>query len=385
MNSELFLMLPSSTVKNFEITEPNFHLFLERYLVPDGLVRRFPDGAIELNYTRLKVGEYHPLVPFISPGRIEGAGGFRSLGPFQSTGRLFSIQYLADYQDRLKSEVGFLAGKGSPVPISPDEFELESLSIHAYFLRRLNQSVRLDFTRAIAEWGNRVAIKGAFDDGPIQLASPGITFSGVHAHFTIDASRSGQDTLNWLTLTILDFGYEVHVVTWVWFGNEIARPGSKRSESVFVGFMEALEPTKAQAAQRETVEDFVPPGAVPDAFHHSERFAILTLHHNEWDSFKATIYFAHSPDAQARRELRALINAWNLLGSYGGLGGKGTHGADKLVFDDAQDAAILRSDMGDVDPEIALVTLIRSLEGFERGGTPINAVVFGSSPPWKLF
>ena len=50
---------------------------------------------------------------------------------------------------------------------------------------------------------------------------------------------------------------------------------------------------------------------------------------------------------------------------------------DAVEFDDATDSAIIRADMGDCDPGIALPVLIRSLEGFESAGPPVDALVFG--------
>jgi hypothetical protein len=381
--SGTFLLISKAAVSQFEKSSADFRGFLTRFLVPGGPVRRFPNGAIEIDWAHFGGKEEHPLRSFASADcRLEGAAVFRTLGGLLPK-RFYSIQYPADYQEKLRSEISFIGGQGRMSPATEGEFDLRNLSIAVIFRGRVGKDVRRAFSDAVAVWGKSAAEHGAFEDGPVTLASLGVTFSGSRARFHIDAGRSGQDTINWLTLAILDFGYEVHPVTFVKFGYTDAELdtlfGAAKREAVTVEFRDISAPANPPLALEGVPATFVPGEAFPDATVRSKSFRVLTLPINEWDSFVATVYFAESLEAEQRRDFVALVDAWLLLASYGGLGGRGTHSADEVTFDDSTDSAIIKADMGDTDPRTALRVLVRAVEGFQRGGgIAIDAIVFGS-------
>src|SRR5205814_861726 len=109
------------------------------------------------------------------------------------------------YQEGLRSEASFAVGQGRVRPPAPGEFELDRLEATVAFRTRAGKAVRQAFVEAVAAWALAAAERGAFDDGPVALASPGVEFAGTRARFRLDARRSGQDTLNWLALALLDF------------------------------------------------------------------------------------------------------------------------------------------------------------------------------------
>jgi hypothetical protein len=346
-------------------------------------MRRFPNGAIEIEQASVGEEPEHPLKVYASPNcGLEGGSVVRTLGPFVPK-RFYWIQYPPDYQDRLKTECSFFGGESTVSSPAPGEFDLANLSVAVLFRGRVGKGVRRAFTDAVAAWGRAAAQGGAFEDGPVTLASTGVTFTGARAQFRIDASRSGQDTVNWLTLTILDFGYDVHPVTDVRFGHTCSELdtifGAAKGERVTVEFSGDSTPAGPRADVAASPATYVPPEAKADASVQSKHFRVLTLPINEWDSFVATVYFADSPGVESRRDFVALVEAWLLLASYGGFGGRGSHSSDSVAFDDSTDSAVVSADMGDTDPRTALRVLIRSLEGFESGSTTaIDAVVFGS-------
>jgi YD repeat-containing protein len=110
----------------------------------------------------------------------------------------------------------------------------------------------------------------------------------------------------------------------------------------------------------------------------------LALPDDEWDRFVVTVYFTKPQLPAERKEFTSLIQSWLLLGSYGGFGGHGIHCSREIEFNDATDSVVIRADMGDSDPQESLNVLIQSLEGFVRGSTPIDAIVFGSHSEWGL-
>jgi hypothetical protein len=375
------ILISKEAVRRLEQSSPGFRAFLDRFLGPGGPVRRFPNGAIEIDEEKIHEEVYHALGSDVTLDcRLEGRAVTRTLGPFLPK-RFYGFQYPFDYQEKLKSEVSFWSGQSTMLPPAPGEFELASLRVAVGFRSRTGKQVRESFAAAVAAWGQAAAEHGAFEDGPARLASPGVTFAGNRALFRIDASRSGQDTLNWLSLVILDFGYEVQSVTKVTYGQTDERIdamlGPARSEPVVVEFPGDRPAMVPRSGETEAPTTHVPREARPCSSFHSKRFPVLALPIDEWDNFATTIYFGRSLRPEEREGLVALIAAWLLLGSYGGLGGVGTHSADEVAFDEVTDSAVIKADMGDADPEIAIPTLIRSLEGFESGAAPIDAVIFG--------
>ncbi len=313
-------------------------------------------------------------------GRIEGANLFPPIGPF-SSGRFYYIQYPESYQRKLKSENSFFAGRGLVRPPSPGVYELDRLVVTVGFRSRPSRATRLAFADAITAWAQAAGEHGAFDDGPVALASPGVSFNGVRAWFQLDAGRSGQDTLNWLALTVLDFGEDVHTTTEIRCGEDPAILdlcfGPIRGEIVVIGFGGDRREEVVAGSAESAPTSHVPPGAKRARGVRSARFPVLELPYSEWDRFEATVYFGRAFQREEQELLIQLLDAWLLLASYGDMGGVGSHGADPVRVDEATDSAIISADMGDVDPRIALKILINALEGFEGTGPAIEAVVFG--------
>jgi hypothetical protein len=381
-HSDDFLLISKVAVERIERLSPGFRQFLSRFLVPGGPVRRFPNGAIEIHQVGVGGPEEHPLLPYAAAGcEMEGRGTFRTLGPFMPK-RFYCIQYPLDYQERLKSEASFRAGLGARTPPVPGEFDLAELRVAVCFRTRVGKDVRHSFVDFITAWGRAAAEHGAFDDGPARLVSPGVTFLGTRAQFRIDVSRSGQDTLNWLSLAILDFGSDFQPVTEVTFGYSEAEldelTGPVKGEPVRVAFS-SRQLLGAPPEEDSPSASYVPSAAQPASPFRSKHFRVLTLPVDEWDRFVVTIYFGRALTADERQNLEELVRAWRVLSFYGGFGGRGAHSADEIAFDEATDSAMVKSDMGDTKAAIAVPVLIRSLEGFQSGvGTPIDAIVLGA-------
>jgi len=386
MNSNrYFLIFSRSAVARILQAGSQFQGFLDRHLIPGGPVRRFPNGAVEFDEGRVKAELSEVLRSYRFPSSdpvIQGASTFPAIAPFYKN-NYYSIQYSSEFQRKLRSEASFSVGRGMYQPPSPGEFDLEQLEITVGFRSRPSKATRIAFVAAVAEWARAASLRGAFDDGPVALASPAVSFNGVRAWFRIDARRSGQDTLNWLALAMLDFGEDVHTTTNVDFGEsaEILEKslGPIRGQTTIVGFAGDRREQVVAGADESAPTSHVPSIARPARGLRSRSFAVLALPIDEWDSFVATIYFGRSFQHDERKTLASLLGAWLLMASYGGLGGRGTHWTEEVAFDEATDSATLEADMGDVDPRVALRALIRSLEGFQSVGPPIDALVFGRS------
>ncbi|WP_165231860.1 hypothetical protein [Aquisphaera insulae] len=378
------MLLSRSAVEKFETLDGDFVASLERVSVPGGTVRRFPNGAVEVDKdTWVHYGEsesWHQLAEYAFIPRLEASGPFRSLGPYVPR-KFYAILYPEEYQSRLGGECALRGWRSTAFDPTPGEFELASLTILVVFRARLNGSIREAFLDAVKHWMSDASKRGAFEDGPVSLVTQGATFTRTIARFIIDASKSGQDTLNWLSLVLLDFGEGVHVVTEITYGHtedEIQEffPNA-RGEQTFLPFPEdAID--HAASNPEASRESFVPSDGIVDSSFPSVRFRVLCLPDDEWDSFRGTVYFERTPTPEERDLLRDLMDSWGRLCSYGGFGGIGSHSKPRLSFDVSTDSVLVECDMGDVDPELALPAFIRMLEGLTRStGAPIEAVVFG--------
>lgn len=384
MGISYFRLLSRSAVKMLLRTGPDFQLFLDRFSTLGGPVRRFPNGAFEIDQEAVGNALASALRSCATPGHeIEGCYVYQTLGPFIPK-RYYCIQYPVAYQRKLRSEDSFQVGQGRIRPPASGEYALDHLEVTVGFRAKVGKAVRRQFVVAVSAWGATAAGRGAFDDGPISLASPGVEFSGTRARFFLDARRSGQNTLNWLALTMLDFGEDVHTVTGVYFGSTPefldGMLGSVQHDWEMVEFdaNRSADPTRPIETERT---GHVPPDAKTDSEFVSRSFQVLKLPVIEWDYFVATVYFGRSLLKEERKELTRLMDAWFLIGSCGGFGGRGTHKSVPVEFDDATDSVILRADMGDAEVDVALPVLVRTLEGFELGGAPIDAIVLGTRNP----
>lgn len=150
-------------------------------------------------------------------GRVQLTGAcWRSLRPFPSREYGFAMPY--EYLERVGGEMGLLVAPvfGQPAP-SPGEHNLGNLSVRVRFWRMLPASERPGFEAALMAWEKSVCEDRAL--GPVQARlKPGtLTFAKREINFRIDASGANQDVLNWLVISIVNFGVEKHPVTEVRF------------------------------------------------------------------------------------------------------------------------------------------------------------------------
>ena len=189
-------------------------LYRERH--PGGAVEQFPDGSLLI---RGEVADGYARKAWETIGQVASFGkdvaqhatvrDLAGFGPY----RRYRFLYLADYHERLGGNSGFLVipvGLGQFV--SKGEYELGALPVTVRFYSRVARDAMLAFRDTVERWSSSVSTCGVFGEGPARLLSAEIAFQGLFATFVIDASRSGQNTLNWLTLLVLGFGIETHPV-----------------------------------------------------------------------------------------------------------------------------------------------------------------------------
>jgi hypothetical protein len=313
---------------------------------------------------------------------------FRSLGPFPQ--KEYHLWFTAEYEKKL----GHRGFQMLPRVACPDEYNLDRLLVTVPLHRKPSKKMLAELAERLGAWFQSVSVEGMFGEGPVDSISAGMEIWSTRvAQFTIDVHRSGQNTLNWLTLSLLTFGYEVTPITGVYY-DSVNNPG-------YVGnFLELYEGFKFEnpfrvpipisskkapvttwsqpnAHVEEPAMPSLPPGSVPHPTVRSDSFSIYLTPRYHWDDLEVHVYFGAPVPPDHQQLFADLINSWMDLGSFGAWGGTGIDSGGKPEFDESGESAVFEADMGDAtDQTIALTVLIRVLGGFAQD-VPIDAVVLG--------
>lgn len=179
----------------------------------------FPDGSLFIEgedcLERLADFIYRHALGVAGVWQPKGFGGFKEFG-----GKLCIVWYTNDYRESLGEEDLQIRSPNEAVWPIPPSYQLHDLLITVVFRRKPSKEVQIRFADCIRIWSQEVAIRGLNGEGAIKLVTSEIEFRKKLAQFRIDASRSGQDTLNWLVLSVLNFGYAVSLVSDFFFDQE---------------------------------------------------------------------------------------------------------------------------------------------------------------------
>jgi hypothetical protein len=343
-------------------------------------VRTYPNGAVQIE----GVTAESELLTILRQEEVLGKEliawtQFRSLPPFPKG--IYQLIYTGEYYERT-GQRGFVVVPTAYGPTSGGEDNLIDLCVSVGFRRRqTNESMRL-FADLVRSWSESASASGVFGEGPAFLAVPDVRFQGLRAQFRLDVSSSGQSTLNWLLLLVLDYGMEVDPVTRLVYGNEdmldqIFGPSGGRILTLSIGGSSRTDTERTPAPAKPSPESHVPSEATPDVQFRSSRFRVLSAGEPSWEDFKLAVYFSRLPTSEERNQFSGLLRSWLTMGVFGGLGGPGIHSHGEVSFDDSTESARVCADMVGADPNVAIPILLRVLEGFDDGGElHIEAVVF---------
>lgn len=192
-------------------------------------VLKFPDGSICIS----KQSDFLDALALVQSPQLRTGGidedgnicgrvqlvphtGWRALKSFPERRYLFPVPL--GYLERIGGEMSLLV-----VPTDLQDGQLSgedniaNLSVAVRFWRMLPASERPGFEAALMAWEKSVCEDRAL--GPVQARlKPGtLTFAKREINFRIDASGANQDVLNWLVISIVNFGVEKHPVTEVRF------------------------------------------------------------------------------------------------------------------------------------------------------------------------
>jgi hypothetical protein len=173
-------------------------------------VQTFPDGSLQANRA-----VWAAVDTILTEYRRAGLGMetntcWRSLACWRRS--VFRLSITEAYFDSIGGEMGLLVNPAWLTPPQDSELLPQELPVRVRFWQRITTEQRLHFSATIVAWKRSVEAVGVFAEGPARLLSD-IRFGAKSAEFVLDMSLSGQSTLNWLTLSILNFGAKHAPVT----------------------------------------------------------------------------------------------------------------------------------------------------------------------------
>jgi len=188
---------------------PTLRQFLARECV-----RLFPDGSAQVDGIEHSWELYQLLMAYSQGGAEfrQSNTHFRSLASHpEHDYRLFTSEA---YFEQLGGEQDLIVSPGLP-DLKPGEEHPEDLLVRVRFWGGLPKDSRPKFFKAMVAWQDSVAERGIWGSGPALLFPDSFLFSRAWASFRVDVSRTTQDTINWLTLCIVNFAAEDTPVSWI--------------------------------------------------------------------------------------------------------------------------------------------------------------------------
>jgi hypothetical protein len=237
MQVDHVILIPVDVVRLLETVVASFHDTLSQIQDQTGPLLWFPDGSLQAGASDVVRPYWARCLPREVGDLVSSYTFFSSLPSFPR--RTHSMLVSAKYQRRL---MGFTFGV---MPIkwerdsSPASLDLSNLTVTAAFVRPLRQTQAASLRDTLVDWSRCLGGRGILRDGPVRLISAGINVHDRRAQFVVDANLGGQDTLNWLVLTLLSFGIKVFPIFGVVF-DDVARldryTGIAGGEPFFVPF-----------------------------------------------------------------------------------------------------------------------------------------------------
>jgi len=140
---------------------------------------------------------------------ITGLGNFRSLPPFQPALhiRWHALESTEEHEKWVDPSGCIQFAPGVMQNDYPQSMDLSHLCVTLGFSRRVRPEVQMHLVAAIRDWHASVSEAGMFGEGAVRNVSSEVEFQGRRAQFWLDASETGQRTINWLVLSIVNACY----------------------------------------------------------------------------------------------------------------------------------------------------------------------------------
>jgi hypothetical protein len=182
-------------------------------------IRFYPDGSLWTDDHRLLIWKNTPggvqAVQQLIHHKLPGAYGscrFRMLAPFGGDWQVapnYSLTYPGAYSWLVSefdvNELSTLMYPGICRAASEDEYDLAHVRVLVRLYRKVTQGIAEQLARALRQWFTEIGSVGVFGEAGVSSISSELRYRGREAGFEIDASGSGQETLNTLYLAILNW------------------------------------------------------------------------------------------------------------------------------------------------------------------------------------
>jgi len=168
----------------------------------------YPDGTLLLEGgdTFIKLRNLLIREQVLASGGVHDSVGFQSIDPLPD--QSYALWITEEYDESL-GEDGFHVWFPRLYTYPTRDYRLDDFPITVVFKRKPKGPIQTRFASFLAEWFRGVIKQGILGEGPIRSVSREVHFRGAVAQLRVDATDSGQNTLNWLLLAVLNFGYEV--------------------------------------------------------------------------------------------------------------------------------------------------------------------------------
>jgi hypothetical protein len=209
---------PSATRKSFFIiTAPLVEwLQSEAFPMPQPPIRFYPDGSLwSDDYDVLMTSKNPPqgVEQFIHH-RLPGAYTscrFRALAAFGGdcrTAPQYGLLYPGSctWMGPKDLELGVLTYPGIFKDATPEEYDLRQVRVLVRLRRKISSDVAEELAAVVKRWFLEIGSVGVFGEAGAKSISPLMRVAGCDGGFQLDATGSGQETLNSLYLAILNWG-----------------------------------------------------------------------------------------------------------------------------------------------------------------------------------
>lgn len=334
---------------------------------------QYPDGSCEIFYDRLSAGQvqdfnrlFQALLHICSKrrltgGREAGLEGFQTQfrGLWGDPPRLYTMWYPDSVQAGLGDQ-SLLVMPDAWSQTTQNESDRERLNVSLAMLRRPDESCRRFVMSLVARWFESVAHAGINGEGPVEPTTGFIEWRGRGAFFEANFSRSGQFTLNWLTLWLVAHAGEFPI-EFICYGNPDAA---------------LLRPIRRSRPVRHQLR-FKAPGSGSPRILGKPRVKDVSL--QAASTFKADsallkVSFSDSVSDQQKKHVEDVIDAWLMLGVHGGFSGHFAYQSE-LEWSPGTDELRFRLDFGTAAVGQALETLERVIRSIDSEVVGVESIV----------
>ncbi len=172
--------------------------------------RYYPDGSVrwlgDSDFSRT----FRQLLQYQVPGAY-GNSCFRPLAVFGgglNLGTVWDLTYPGSYGHFLGEfdELGLGLGPGAGRLVAAFEHDPARVQVGITMYRKITHKIADELAVVVKQWFSEIGSKGVFGEEGVRSLSHMMHYSGRQAYFEINATDSGQETLNTFYLAVLNWG-----------------------------------------------------------------------------------------------------------------------------------------------------------------------------------